>query len=469
MKSMCNIIPTVIYMLLFLFLYGCDLDRKSTDQNEVIASVDGVKITREEFLKRVEFYPPPRFTSVNGLNGNAALLELLIGEKIMAKAARKAKLDTIASFREQIKFVELKAVLEELFKQEIKEKIQIERTEIMDAFQKSHKTLIIQMFQTRRRQFADEFQHKLRSGLTFEQVMNGFYGEDFKPEKYTQKVSWSDLEEALEERVFEMKTGETSSVIKFSKGYAIIKVDNIFVNPLVLEGKFRQRESGIRKTLRARRMRRLNAQFVAEFMNRQNVVVRGEVFETLASWLDKIIRYNGESEFSQISPAGLEVDFDNLKLAMEHKLDIPLLTFNSGHLTLRESLRKLHIYRIQVNQESPQMMRRQIHADLKKIMQDELLGREAYRRGLQKRASVRAEVQLWSDYYLSRMFAKAANLQPQKNGDIVFPDTLKTLYETMNIQIVQTILDSIKLTSILMVTVRPGYGQSLVVPPWPNF
>ncbi len=466
MSSLTVRFPAAIVFFSFLLLLQACTDALESEQ--ILARVNSNEITKDEFRKRAEFYPPPRFVSCNGFKGKRGLLEYLIGEKLMAQAAHEMALDTSRAFKKQIEFVELRAVLQELFELEVKKKIEVDSTELLDAFDKQQKKFDIQLFRTSRESVASSIRQELLAGITVGVGSADFSGESKAAESF-ETVSWGDLPEPVEKELYAMQIGDISNVIRSANGYVVLRVQNVWINPITPEGRFKQNASGIRKVLRARKMRNLNADLVANLMNKQSVIVKGDAFEALARWLDRITEYKNDSDLPEALDSEQEINFDRIAVGLKEKLNEPLVTFHDGHFPMRAVLEKFHFYHVRVDDSSPAAMRRQLHADLKRIVQDALLAREGYNRGLQSAPAVQSEVRLWRDYYSSQLFAAKLGIKQSESGQKVFPEDLLQIREEASIKVDNELLDSIQLTRVPVLAMRPGTAYGPVVPPWPVF
>ncbi len=259
-------------------------------------------------------------------------------------------------------------------------------------------------------------------------------------------------------------------MIRFSRGYAVLRLQNAVRQVSLGQAQMARRVRQIRKILRFRKMDSLSARFVADFMNAKKLVLKHEPFNALAGWLDWMLQYKNEPEI----PAGKqrEVLLDSVKTALGRYLDAPLVTFAGGRFTVREMIRALRIRNVPFNQSSPRAMRKQLMADLKMIARDELLGREAYRRGLDRRPRVRFETAVWRDYYLSRLYAARHEIRlfPSAGGmaDVQFPEPLQQLRRQAEVWINEPLLRTLEVPPIPVMAVRPGRLVMLVAPPWPN-
>lgn len=459
--------PYILLMLMAtLVLSQCG--KKKDPLDEPLARVDGIEISQREFLYRTQFFPPPRFETVNGKKEREGLLELLIAEKLMAVAARRAQLDTNASYQEMRRYAETRAALKEFYDDMVRRKVNISKSEIRDVLEKKKKRFTVQVFAARKKELAEQFRRALQDGTSFDEAMRQFYGDALKPQDYTRDVTWGDWIDELEKPLYQMQEGDISPVIKTPDGFVVMRVVSIQPQELPQDRVMMERlRIKVEKTLRKRKADTLTGKFIESYMNDKNVVVKGEVFTALANWLDHILEYQEGAEKLADGKKPGELGADSIKAVFESKLDEPLVTFKGGHFTLREMLNKLRVRRIDFNKTSPLMMRSQLLADIKNIVRDELIAEEARRKGYHKRDKVQREVQMWSSYYLSRLFASQVGLKPQNQPNIVYPDTLQRLRNEIEVWINQTMLDTLYISPNPMFAIEPGRVTHLIVPPWP--
>ena len=429
-------------------------------------------ITQREFIYRTQFFPPPNIESVNGLGKKESLLELLIAEKLMALAARRAGLDTVASYREMVQYAINQAALKAFYNDMIERKIRVEQHEIEDALRKKQTRFLVQVFAASRKETADRFRQEVIETGDFEAVMKDYYGDQLKPSEYTREVTWGEWIDVLEAPLYFMKAGEISPVIKSPKGYVVMRLVHVRKAPLNYSGRELARlKQKIAKTLRSRKADTLTGKFIERFMNQKQVVVKGEVFGALARWLDKILKYQNAPE--AITPPSSannqEVNFDSLRAAFEERLNEPLVVYRGGHFTLKEMLTKMRVRRLDFNTTSPLVMRQQLLSDIKMIVRDELIAREAIRKGFHQVPKARREIAMWSEYYLSRLFASRTGLKPRFQKKVALPDTIQALRQMTPVWINERMLDTLYVTPYPMFAVQPGRVTHLVVPPWPVF
>ena len=462
-------VRTCLLLGLVLFSTGCSKDREDP-MDEPLAQVGDLTITQREFVYRTQFFPPPDIESVNGLSRKESLLELLIAEKLMALAARKARLDTNLSYREMVQYATQQAALKAFYDDMIDRNIRVTDKEIEEVLRKKQKRFLVQVFATYKKETAETFRKQVLEGGNFEQLMNTYYGQELKPEDYTREVTWGEWIDALEAPLYMMREGDLSPVLKTPKGYVVMRLVRIRqLSPTYSEQDMQRLRQKVAKTLRSRKADTLTGKFIETFMNQKQVVVKGEVFGALARWLDKVLDYKTQSAASPVAASNQEVDFDSLRTVFEERLHEPLVTFQGGHFTLKDMLTKMRVRRLDFNTRSPLTMRQQLLSDIKMIVRDELIAREAIRRGFHEVPRARREIAMWRQYYLSRLFASRTGLTPKFQKKVTLPDTLMALRRSTPIWINRTMLDTLYVSPYPMFAVQPGRVTHLVVPPWPVF
>ncbi|MDZ7292680.1 MAG: hypothetical protein ONB44_17775 [candidate division KSB1 bacterium] len=109
--------------------------------SNVLAQVGDRYITVDEFVTRAELSPLPNFRSVNGFTDKRGLLELLIGEKLLANEAEALGLRRDPAFQTWQRYTERVAVVKELYRDEILSKVEIREGEIDTAIALVQKSL----------------------------------------------------------------------------------------------------------------------------------------------------------------------------------------------------------------------------------------------------------------------------------------------------------------------------------------
>ncbi len=435
---------------------------------EVLAQVGHRYITVDEFVNRAELSPPPNFRRVNGFSDKRALLELLIGEKLLANEAETLGLQSDASFKAWQRYTEGIAVVKELYRDEVLSKVEVREGEIDTAMALAQKSLQIKFFKTAQQEDADRFLKNLQEKKSFDLVMKNYFGEAISPDNYTSHFTFGDGDENLERAVFVLQPGQISEVINTSRGFWVVQVLSAKGKPPLTQSEYLKQYASLKKILRARKADKLSAQFVRDFMRDKDVALKGKTFSLLTKYFEQQLDFNNSSPALKMQPLG-EMGYRHAEDNLRDHLDTPLIVFAGGQWSIRETLAKLRLRNLPFNHESPATMRKTLERDLQEMVRDEFLAQEGYRRKLNKRPEVQEEVRMWVDHHLYTLMVGHLGLQPQSMTEINFPPPVSKLKDKYPAIVFEDKLKQIHLTSLNMIAVHAGRPNQLAVPLWPIF
>lgn len=461
-------LPRIRLLLLLCIatsFWHCEKKQAPTDW---LARIGDRYVTVNEFLIRAELSPPPAFRHVNGYADTRGLLELLIGEKLLANEAEALGLHRDAAFQNWQRYTESVAIGKELYREEVQNKVEVRESEIDSALALAQKTWRITFFKSMRREDAERFLKIAAGKKSFELAMQDYFGAVVSPETYTSRFTFGDGDEKLENAVFSLPPGQTSGVVETSKGFFVVHLIEVQANGAASKSDDLDQRAAVRKILRARKADKRSARFVEIIMRAKKVVLKGKTFSILTKFLDQRIDFGRKTSVETMRPLE-EIDYRRAESDLSDHLDEPLITFSEGEWTVREILEKLRLRNLPFNHESPVAMRRALETDLQTLARDEFLAQEGYRRNLQKRNSVREEVQMWVDHHLYTMMVARLGLQPQSGDEIIFPGAVDSLKKKYSVVVADEKLKTIELTGIPMIAVHPGRPDQIAVPLWPLF
>lgn len=452
------------FLLCFILgIAGCA--KKSKPPEDVLAVVGDKYVTIHDFVKRAEFTSRPAIARVNGHSGNRALLEMLIAEKLVALEAERLRFNQRNDFQTQLRFIESQAALRELYEDEVLSKVEVSEEQILQAFDRMHKTLSIKFFYSHKQEDAERFRELVDQNDSFDAAMRFKFGQEVSEENYTAQLTWGEVDAALENTAYSLELHEVSPVIETTRGYFVIQLVNVIVNPLQTEGELLQKRNGITKIIRTRTADVQSSRFVRDFMKDKKLVIKGPIFAALCRGIEKHVK------FSEDTTAALEMlPQESVSLSSNSLIefwDEPLVTFTGGSYTLGDIVEGLRQRNIPLDKRSPARLRKTLSNDIFALARDKLLAQEGYRRSLQKRAGVRDDLRLWGDHFLYRLLAEEMGLKHDNPRVIEFSQGLRELQYAFPAEVDTARLRTIQLTEIPVLAVRPGQSNQLVVPPWP--
>lgn len=454
---------TVLASIIFIFPY-CNKSEES--DSELLARVGNRSITVEEFVKRVEFSTLPKGMSVENFQGRRDVLDLLVGEKLYAIEAEKKAVQKDPVLRKKVRVIESAAIGRELYRDEVRKKVRVDEEEVREAYQRMKTKHIVRYIRTSSLEEAESWKGALDGGIPFEKLLEEVFGESAKQEFQRAEVEWGELEESLEDAVYELSVGDISSIIEASTGYYILMLENRIQDVMLTEWEFESKRKSVEKTLRQRKEAARSAEFVRLFMEDKHVKLKGKPFSAMTAELEKQIDFDSEVEGDSQPKIQMlaEPELRLLQNQLVDVLDEVLVEFKGGSWTVVEFLEKLWLQEVLINRKSPRAFRGGMQEAIRAMVRDELLAGEGYRRGLDRRASVRDEVKMWRDYFLYVFFKRRLRSQDMDERKV-----LQDLRNRVGVELNEDKLRDIELTKIPMIAVWTGFLRQLVVPMWPRF
>lgn len=450
----------------FCFLPACC--HRSKEAAPVLARAGDRCITVPQFVARCELALRPSLSGPSP-EQKKRLLELLIDEKLLALEAEQQRLARDEHLMEVTSLYADLAAARALYAREVQGKVSLSPEEISTAARRMAEVRTVQFFLTKDRGQAEAAHQQLLANCSFAQVLaaTGTLAPDTT--RFRFHARWGDLEEALDEAVFGLQPGEISDVIKTSRGYVVCRVDSIARSHFLGETGAGELHHKAAKILRARKEAARSAAYVKQLMGTKKVEVEEEAFAVLADALVRHIDFSDRSlppfaERQQLLSDDILVPSQK---AIGTAAQMVVLRFSGGQWTISDVLRRWRVLHPPVDVSSPAACRASLVRILSTMVRDHFLAQEAHRRGLYKDPQVRAETELWRDYFLAHMMQE--RLRKDSGPDFSLRRHLLLLRGGVAVEQDTTLLGSIDLTRLPVVAVRPGQYGALVVPPWPEF
>jgi len=227
--------------------------------------VDDLKITQEQMLRLFEELPTMQKKQFKGRDGQAMFTERLIEQHLLYKAAIDDKIDRTDEMEERLRWTTMNIIVAEYFSKNITDKIKVEPNEIEDYY--AAHTADFTQPRTMRAQYiftvdslkAVKLHKRLAQGEVFatlamnesEDKETARKGGDlgyFNPNGYITGVGTSEVFSAAVEN---LEVGQLSGIIRFEKGFAIVKVTE--KKPMVVQTLDEARQA-IETRLRSKKM-----------------------------------------------------------------------------------------------------------------------------------------------------------------------------------------------------------------------
>jgi hypothetical protein len=431
-----------------------------------VARVGDRGISQQQFALRCELAIRPQVRGTPE-EQKRALLELLIDEKLLALEAEAQGLHRDERFQEAVALCADLAAARALYAREVQDKVQLTPEEVAAAAQHMRQIRTVQFFLTKNQAEAEEARQQLLASGSFAQLLRKLGPMAADTTRFRFATRWGDIEQALDDALFQLRIGQISPVVNTSRGYVVCRVDSIVFAPALTETDAAEVRHKASKILRARKEAVRADAYVKEVMRDKQVEVDERAFNILANAVQRHIDFAGGTLPPLAERQILLTDEVVGSTAQElaGAADMVVLRFAGGQWTIGEVLKRWRVLRPPIGTSSPSACRSSLARTLSTMVRDHFLAQEAKRKDLYKSPQVREEIAMWRDYFLAELMLRQlrANASPGGSVRSHFAQLRARYPVERNLRPLQ----SVTLTRIPLVGVRPGQYGALAVPPWP--
>jgi len=217
-------------VLILLSLFAC----AKKESSQVLATIDGEKITLEEFNKDLDKIPTNMKMLVASESGKKAYLDRLVTKRLLLKEAKKEKIESEKDFQDRLVDIKDQLLIESLLKKKIKAEAQPTEDDLK-TFYDNHKERFKQGRQINTRHIilksedeAKQILARIKKGEDFIELAKT-YSIDPNAKASGGEVGFfpqGSLVPEYEQVAFGLKKkGEISGIVKTKFGYHIIRLE----------------------------------------------------------------------------------------------------------------------------------------------------------------------------------------------------------------------------------------------------
>ena len=359
---------------------------------EVVATVGRFSITKQDLLDSYEFGPAFVKRLPNPLRKH---LDYMIDERLLALEAEQLKYDTTEFVRERVSALEEDLIVDELYKDEVLSQVKVSEKEIESGIQKAKANLRLRWIFSADKQKANQLSRQLKRGASFDSLysLQADSASDKKLETTLLKLE-SDVPE-FAKGIRTLRTRQVSAPLQGPDGYYIVRIDQVWQNPLTTESEYAMQKHETVEALRTSKADELGRDYVKSRMKSANPIIKAEGYNIVRAYLadkglsrDAQVKWNIPSTFmTEAGPMPVN--------ASDKFLRRPLVTFAGQTLTVRDYVRWFDVRQFQLKRSSLAAFNSSVKQTIWKMVQNRMLSQEAYARGLNKRSEVRHEAKKW--------------------------------------------------------------------------
>jgi hypothetical protein len=379
----------LIYLVTLLVRQG-----SSIAQTDTLATVYGVPITREDFIKRWELAVYPGKDSRARLDSTKMrFLYSLIAEQLLARAPVSVGTATDSSLETMRKESEETFMRDALFRREVMNKVVITQRDLEEALRFSAYDYTVDAFAFPDSSGAVRFLKKVQGGdsnRVYAAVAAGGLAHD------TLSVSFGDLQEDVERSFFGKGRGFMSRPVRSKGAFAVVRVLSHSPNRKYASMSLQDKFVSFKKKILERRMDVNGWRYLVDVMRGIRVEVVPEPFYALAREIQGLLKTHERN--ARVGGYHLTAEeFEDLGIKLADRLQQPMVRFPDRTLNLQEAIASIPYGNFESKDTTTESVERSLHAALRFASQNYYLVERARKLGLRDAPEVQSDVQMFVD------------------------------------------------------------------------
>jgi parvulin-like peptidyl-prolyl isomerase len=377
-------------------------------QDENVATVGNIKISKQEFLERYELSPVLGKENIrNEIGAKYSLLYSIIAEKLWALEAEKNKIDTSKSVLAPINIIEKLYVKDALYKKEILDKINISENEINAAASKFVRKLKLKYIFSEDEKDINNKYYLLSNGYSFDSLYSALVKTD-----NTREIEFGMLEENVQDAVYKLPVGGFTKPLFWNNGYYIFYLVSDS-RQLFIDTKGKNNTIDLIKTkLKDRKADILKKEYTAKLFKNITAKSDKKLIDTLAKNIFEILKDKTASKDTNGTYYSLtEKDGLWLEIYLKDYLNNDFIQINNTKIKLEKFIDDLTFFGLRVENKDILTITLKLNQRVKQFIEDELLALEGYKQGLAFDPEVKRQVKMWKDNYLFQVYRSKFNFE----------------------------------------------------------
>lgn len=371
----------------------------SQNGSDAVAKIGSDIITVEQFQNRFDFMPHLNYSSSNIDSVKKEFLHSLIAEKLWALEADELGIDTNEVIQLSLKSLQKLFVKDELYKKEVESKISITSSEIINGLSRVTRVLNLLAIATQDSQKAFLLYNDFHKGVSFDSVMVSM-----KIPLSPIEVKYGSLEdEAIEEVLYSLSFNEISKPLKANNNWFIFKLVSDEQDYSIDPSKEHAKNIVIKK-LKDRKSQKLGRNYLDKLLSGVRITADRKLFDLMSeNLLDVLKNRTGLSEYDSTLDIQLqEADIKKTLLSLKQiDLNSAFIALDPDPITLKEFLFYIIYQKVYFDSFNKIEFKKKINMVVRKFIEDEIIAREGFKLGFDNLPSVKNDLQIWKNYYLS--------------------------------------------------------------------
>ncbi len=392
----------ILILVLFIFFAGQKL---AFTQVQNVAKIGSTAISEDEFLERYELTPVfGKHKKGNEGENKLKFLYTLIAEKLWALKALEERLDTTEAMLTTFEAFQKMFVRDFVYQKEIRRSVVITEEEESEAYKRNGTKLYVNYLISTDKEEIDNLYNFLSQGIPFDTILAE--SPELEEQKTPIEIVYGQMDEEVEDILYNLKKGEFSKPILTPDGYYIFRIVNKVETILMNQSEQDDSYKRARQIVQARKERELFFKFYEERFRDTKVVADAKLLRSLTVQLSQVLeakaKQRNTKQGDKIYLEPLEVK-KILDYYLSDTLNSIIIKFPEDPITLRKFILMLGFDGFSITETSVNEVFSRLNKRTRSFIEQELIAREGLRKGYQNEPEVRSSLKMWFDNYLFQM------------------------------------------------------------------
>lgn len=431
---------TAVIILLVLFSNFVSF---AQNEHDVLAKIGTDMITVGEFQNRFDFMPHLNYSNSNIDSIKKEFLYSLIAEKLWALEANERLIDTIPVIKNSLKSLERLFVKDELYKEKVESQINISADEITMGLMRVTRILNFYIIVLSDSATIFNAYESLLNGSAFDSIQVQL---NIPLKVHTVKYG-SFEDENLEDTLYSLRLGNFTGPYKSGNNWFIFKLISDEIDNSIDPSKEHARNIVLKK-LKDRKSQNLGRAYLNTLFTGKKIEADRKLFDLISDNLLAMIKNRvSQSNYETGNEIQL-IETDIYKLIQildQSALNFAFIEMDEYPATVFDFLFYTIYQKIYFASLDSLRFKKTLNGVVKKFIEDEIIAREGYRLGLNNLSSVKNDMAVWKDYYLSEVlmnsFSDSINITDQDVKDYLGTSVKRT--DALMINIVEILTTSL--------------------------
>ncbi|MCS7053854.1 MAG: peptidylprolyl isomerase [Ignavibacterium sp.] len=405
LKNHINLQLVLTQLIIFSLFFN---NTFSQDDSYPLAKIGSQIITVEEFRNRYEFMPHLNYSSDNQDTLRKQFLYSLIAEKLWALEGLEKRIDTLDFVKNSLKTLEKLFIKDELFKKEVESKIILTQEEISKGLLRISRILYVDFITTKDSNIIFLINSELFNGKSLDSLAS-LYSNDLIFKKNIQIKLATLNNELIEDLLFNLSISEITQPIKENDYWYIFKLVNEEIDSSFIKNT-EETKNKVLYLLKERKRNKIANTYLDSLLSGKKFFADKDLFNILTDSLYRNLenRTSNNNKYNELELLATDVLL-TLKKINSFELSKKFVDLDGYILTLEDFIYYLLYQKVKFPKCERNIIRQTLSNATKQFIEDNLIALEGYKLKLNELPSVKKDIEIWRDYYLSEIMLQSFN------------------------------------------------------------